>query len=128
MGSTISPGVQVTAETSYQQEYSAPLNHEFMFVYRITIKNNNAFPIRLLSRHWHIFEGNGCYREVEGEGVVGAQPLIGAGKQYQYVSGCNLKTEMGKMHGYYIVENMDTRQKFSVPIPAFELIAPLKLN
>jgi ApaG protein len=128
MGSKISSGVLVSSEYTFQEEYSAPMNNEFMFAYRITIKNNNSFPIRLLSRHWHIFEGNGCYREVEGEGVVGAQPVIGAGKQYQYVSGCNLKTEMGRMHGYYIAENMDTQLKFSVPIPAFELIAPLKMN
>ena len=66
--------------------------------------------------------------EVEGEGVVGVQPVLLPGENYQYVSGCNLKTEMGKMYGSYQMENENTRQLFSVNIPSFDLIAPSKLN
>ena len=51
MTSKISGGVKITVETFYQPEYSNPVNSEFMFAYKVTIENNNAFPIKLLRRH-----------------------------------------------------------------------------
>jgi ApaG protein len=128
MASKISEGIEVSVETFYQQEYSNPLNHEFMFAYRITIENHNNFTVQLLKRQWHIFDSNGEYREVEGEGVVGVQPILKPGEQFTYVSGCNLKTEMGRMQGHYEIINQNTLQTFLVNIPAFELIAPHKNN
>jgi ApaG protein len=128
MASKISEGVEVNVETFYQHDYSNPLNHEFMFAYRITIENHNNFTVQLLKRHWFIFDSNGEHREVEGEGVVGIQPILEAGQQFQYVSGCNLKTEMGTMHGHYELINQNTLQTFFVKIPSFELIAPQKNN
>jgi ApaG protein len=104
------------------------MQSEFLFAYSIAIENHNSFPIKLHSRHWHIFDSNGTYREVEGEGVIGLQPVIEAGERYQYVSGCNLRTEMGKMHGTYRMENLNNKQMFDVNIPAFEMIVPLKNN
>ncbi|MBK9959553.1 MAG: Co2+/Mg2+ efflux protein ApaG [Chitinophagaceae bacterium] len=128
MVSKISNGITITVETYYQPEYSNPVNGDFMFAYQIKMENNNNFPVKILRRHWYIFDSNGTKREVEGEGVVGVQPTIKPGDQYQYVSGCNLRSEMGKMHGNYLVENLHKRNTFSVAIPAFELQAPLKLN
>ena len=128
MISKISEGVEVSVETFYQQDYSNPLLSEYMFAYRITIENHNDFPVKLHSRHWHIFDSNGEYREVEGEGVVGVQPTIQAAENYQYVSGCNLKSEIGRMHGTYVMENLDTKQTFEVNIPAFDMVAPFKFN
>jgi ApaG protein len=128
MISKISEGVTVSVETFYQPEYSNPSNNEFMFAYRITIDNSNDFPIRLLRRHWHILDATGSRREVEGEGVIGVQPQINAGTQYQYISGCNLKTEMGKMYGTYLMENINNNYRFDVQIPAFEMTVPFKMN
>ena len=128
MNSKISEGVEVSVETFYQQDYSNPVQSEYMFAYRITIENHNAFPVKLHSRHWHIFDSNGSYRQVEGEGVVGMQPIINPGEDYQYVSGCNLHTEMGRMHGTYVMENLDNQQSFEVNIPPFEMITPFKYN
>lgn len=128
MISKLSEGVQVSVETYYQPDYSNPLNSEYMFAYRITIENHNAFPIQLFKRHWNIFDSNGDFKEVDGEGVVGQQPIVKPGEQFQYVSGCNLRTEMGKMHGKYTVENLNSRKTFDVNIPPFELIVPFKMN
>ena len=128
MTSKISGGVKITVETFYQPEYSNPLNSEFMFAYKITLENNNAFPIKLLRRHWHIYDSNGSMREVEGEGVVGVQPLIAPGASYQYISGCNLRSEMGKMLGTYLFENVHNQRNFNVTIPSFEMYAPFKMN
>jgi ApaG protein len=128
MNSKISGGVQITAEPFYQPEESNPVNGEFVFAYRITIENKNDFPVKLLRRHWHIFDSNGEMREVEGEGVVGIQPVILPSNSYKYISGCHLKSEMGKMQGSYLLENLHTKNTFQVIIPPFNLIAPLKLN
>jgi ApaG protein len=128
MISKISEGVTVSVETFYQPEYSNPSNNEFMFAYRITIENSNDFPVRLLRRHWHILDATGSRREVEGEGVIGVQPQINVGTKYQYISGCNLKTEMGKMYGTYLMENVNNNKRFDVQIPAFEMTVPFKMN
>ena len=128
MVSKISEGVKISVETFYQPDYSNPETSEFMFAYRITIENNNSFPVQLLRRHWYIFDSDSTHREVEGEGVVGVQPKIIPGEKYQYVSGCNLRTEIGKMHGTYFMENLHAKKTFLVNIPAFEMIVPFKLN
>ena len=128
MVSMISEGVEVSVETFYQQDYSNPMQSEYMFAYRIAIENHNSFPVKLHRRHWHIFDSNGSYREVEGEGVVGVQPVLSPGEKYQYVSGCNLRTEMGRMHGTYQMENLNNKQFFDVNIPAFEMFVLFKNN
>jgi ApaG protein len=128
MVSKISEGVEVSVEIFYQSDYSKPLNQEFMFAYRVTIENHNNFSIKLLRRHWFIFDSNGEHKEVEGEGVIGIQPVLQPNENYQYVSGCNLKTEMGKMHGTYLMENQNNKERFYVKIPSFEMIVPFKNN
>jgi ApaG protein len=128
MVSKISQGIEVSIETFFQKDYSNPLQNEFMFAYRITIENHNAFPVKLLKRYWDVFDSNGEHRTVEGEGVVGVQPLIMPGKHYQYVSGCHLKSEIGKMNGYYTMENTENKDLIHVHIPSFKLVAPVKLN
>ncbi len=128
MVSKISEGIEVSVETFYQPDYSNPLSGEYMFAYRISIENHNSFSVQLQRRHWFIFDSNGQYREVEGEGVVGVQPTLKPGDRYQYVSGCNLRTEMGKMYGTYTMLNIQNNKFFDVNIPVFEMIVPFKNN
>jgi ApaG protein len=128
MVSKISEGVTISVETFYQPDQSNPVTSEYMFAYRITIENNNSFPVKLLRRHWFIFDSDGTHREVEGEGVIGIQPEIISGQKYQYISGCNLRTELGKMHGTYFMENLSNKKTFYVNIPSFEMTVPFKLN
>ena len=128
MVSKISEGVTISVETFYQPDYSNPETNEYMFAYRVTIENNNTFPVQLLRRHWYIFDSDCNHREVEGEGVIGIQPQIVPGEKYQYVSGCNLRTEIGRMHGTYFMENLHSKKTFLVNIPAFEMIVPFKMN
>lgn len=128
MANKISEGMEVSVETFYQPDYSNPISGEYMFAYRITIENHNGFPVKLHRRHWHIFDSNGSYREVEGEGVVGVQPVLQPSERYQYVSGCNLRTEMGKMYGSYTMENLNNKKTFEVNIPVFEMIVPFKMS
>lgn len=128
MVSKISEGIEVSVETFYQPDYSNAVSGEFMFAYRITIENHNSYPVKLHRRHWYIVDSNGTNREVEGEGVVGIQPILSPGERYQYVSGCNLHSEMGKMYGTYDMENLDDKSMFEVNIPVFEMVVPFKMN
>lgn len=124
----ITEGVSIIVETFYQPSQSNPLNSEYLFAYRITIENLTPHPVKLLSRHWHIVDSNGTHREVEGEGVVGQQPVIIPGDSYQYTSAANLNSDIGKMYGMYIMENLFNKKKIKVAIPEFQLIAPAKMN
>ena len=128
MVTCITDGVKVSVETIYQPEYSNPANDHFMFAYKVTIENKGSYSVRLLSRHWYIFDSNGAKREVEGEGVVGMQPIIEPGSSHEYVSGCNLKTDMGTMKGQYRMMRMLDNTFFDVQIPEFDLIAPYRMN
>lgn len=128
MVSKISEGVNVSVETFYQAEFSNAANSEFMFAYKVTIENTNTYPVKLLSRHWVVFDSNGIKREVEGEGVIGMQPIINPAEKYQYISGCNLNTDIGKMSGSYLFQNILNKRTFSVAIPSFEMYTPFKLN
>lgn len=121
-------GIKITVESYFQQDYSNPLNWEYMFAYRITIENTSSHAIKLLKRHWNIFDSIGEFKEVEGVGVVGKQPTLKPGEQHQYVSGCSLKSEIGRMHGEYLMQRIEDGKLFKVAIPEFELVAPLKLN
>lgn len=124
----ITDGVKITVDANYQPEYSNPGNAHYMFAYKITIENLSDYTVQLISRHWHIFDSNGTKREVEGDGVVGVQPVIEPGQSHEYVSGCNLKTEMGRMHGTYTMKRLVDKKLFVVTIPEFDLICPFKMN
>ena len=100
----------------------------YVFTYRISIENNSQHTVQLLRRHWYIHDANTLVREVEGEGVVGQQPVLEAGESHEYVSGCNLKSGMGKMYGNYLMERVIDGKKFKVKIPEFTMFAPFKLN
>jgi len=128
MVSRISAGVEVKVETFYQHDFSDMLKGEHVFAYRITIENLNDFTIQLKSRRWVIFDSGHDIQEVEGEGVVGVQPILPPGVNYQYTSACHLSSDMGRMSGSYLMENLYSKQEFEVEIPAFELIVPVKLN
>lgn len=128
MATKITNGVVVSVIAEYQKEYSSPMQQHFVFTYKIRIENHSDSTVQLLRRHWHIFDSNGIQREVEGEGVVGQTPVLEPGDTHEYISGSNLKTEMGKMRGTYLMESVMSGQQFYVEIPEFLLIAPQKLN
>lgn len=131
MVTEITKGVRVSVETFYQDDYSNPLESEYIFAYRVTIENASEHTIKLLGRHWFIYDScsaPGVFREVEGEGVVGQQPTLEPMQTYQYVSGCNLKSEFGRMFGNYTMQRVTDGKLFEVIIPEFELQATPKLN
>ncbi|RSK47770.1 Co2+/Mg2+ efflux protein ApaG [Hymenobacter rigui] len=128
MNTTTTQGVTVSVTTNYLPDYSSPGQEHYVFAYKIDIRNNSEFTVKLLRRHWYIYDANGVVREVEGEGVVGQQPTLEPGESHQYVSGCNLKSGLGKMRGSYQMERQMDGSEFAVEIPEFTLVVPYRLN
>ncbi|SFS74857.1 Co2+/Mg2+ efflux protein ApaG [Sphingobacterium wenxiniae] len=128
MTTQITEGVRISVEQVYQQEYSNPSKQHFMFSYRITIENLGHDIVQLISRHWDIFDSLNDTIQVDGEGVVGEQPILEPGETHQYISGCNLKSEIGYMEGYYMMSRLKDGSLFTVEIPRFNLVASYKLN
>jgi ApaG protein len=128
MVSKVTEGVKVTVLTEYQPDYSNPGQEHYVFTYKILIENRSEHTVKLLRRHWMIYDANASVREVEGEGVVGLQPVLEPGDVHDYVSGCNLRTDIGKMAGTYLMERVIDGKQFRVIIPAFSLVVPYRLN
>ena len=124
----ITDGVKVMVSTEFQPDYSNPGQSHFVFTYRVVIENNSDYTVQLVRRHWTIADSFGETREVEGEGVVGQQPILEPGESHEYVSGCNLKTGIGKMVGTYKMRRIVDNGEFLVNIPEFTMMVPWRLN
>ena len=124
----ITKGIKVSVEAIYMESNSRPKQQYFVHAYKITIENQSTESVQLLRRHWFIQDGKGMIQEIEGEGVVGKQPILEAGQFHQYTSWCPLNTEVGRMYGTFTMQNRDTEQLFKITIPPFKLIASPILN
>jgi len=116
-------GITVRVSVSYLPEQSEPRRGRWFWAYHIRVENAGARAVQLLTRHWVITDGRGARHSVEGEGVVGEQPLIEPGTSFDYVSGCPLATPSGAMQGSYRMVD-DRGRGFDVAIPRFALLAP----
>jgi len=115
--------VTVRVSVSYLPEQSEPERGRWFWAYHVRIENEGNQPVQLLTRRWIITDGRGARHSVEGEGVVGEQPVIQPGAAYDYVSGCPLATTSGAMQGSYRMVGADG-ETFDAAIPHFALIAP----
>ena len=132
-------GVEVQVRSFFVPEHSDTSANHYFFSYHIRIRNDGDRPVRLLSRHWIITDGNGRVEEVKGPGVIGQQPLISPGEEFEYESFCPLPTPTGTMRGSYQVllggsngaaksssgiRIDDERELVDIEIPQFFLVEP----
>lgn len=110
----------IQAVSTFIEDQSDPGQRRYVFAYTITIQNTGEVAARLLSRHWIITDSNNHVQEVQGDGVVGKQPLINPGEAFQYSSGSIIQTPIGTMHGSYQMLAEDGVY-FDAPIPVFTL-------
>ena len=115
--------ITVRVAVSYLPEQSHPALGRWFWAYHIRIENHGDVAAQLISRQWRISDARGQVSDVEGEGVVGEQPLIQPAAAFDYVSGCPLPTAEGSMVGSYAMEMGDGSQML-VAIPYFPLVAP----
>ncbi|CDL61319.1 Bis(5'-nucleosyl)-tetraphosphatase, symmetrical [Klebsiella pneumoniae IS39] len=102
-----SPRVCVQVQSVYIESQSSPEEERYVFAYTVTIRNLGRSQVQLLGRYWLITNGHGRETEVQGEGVVGEQPHIPAGGEYQYTSGAVIETPLGTMQGHYEMIDID---------------------
>ena len=116
-------GIRVRVAVSYLADQSEPARGRWFWAYHIRIENASDEVVQLVTRHWIITDGRGARHSVEGEGVVGEQPMIQPGASYDYVSGCPLSTPTGAMQGHYRMARGSGRL-LDAAIPKFALVAP----
>jgi ApaG protein len=119
--------VAVSSQTQYIPEQSDEESSRFVFAYKITIRNQGSIPAQLVSRHWIITDGRNHVQEVRGLGVVGVQPLIKPGENYEYTSGTAIATPVGTVKGSYQMVAEDGTH-FDAEIPEFTLSVPRVLH
>lgn len=121
------PEIKILAAPAYLENHSDPGGDRYVFAYTITIQNHGGMPARLLSRHWVITDANGKVQEVRGAGVVGEQPRLMPGEQFEYTSATMIETPVGVMQGEYQMIN-DEGVCFDAEIPTFTLAMPRMLH
>lgn len=125
--------VTVSADSIFQPQYSDPDKELYVHAYRIRIANNGSRPVQLLSRSWEVIDATGARRLVEGEGVVGQQPVILPGQFHEYTSWVQFETPIGAMRGSYVMQRQpnsygQNKDLFQVEVPRFMHVATEVLN
>ena len=127
MSNAITNGIRVSVTSTYVAGQSAPKARRYVFAYTVRISNEGTETAQLRSRHWIITDGNGKVEQVRGPGVVGEQPTLRPGENFEYTSGCVLETPRGSMHGTYQMVRADGSE-FDATIAPFALLLPYSLN
>ena len=123
MYNAVTRAISVSVTPVFLEEQSEPEEDHFVWAYQVNIRNDGPETVQLISRHWSITDATGHLTEVEGEGVVGQQPTLPPGAEFDYTSGCPLHTPSGIMVGTYSMQN-ERGESFDVAIPAFSLDSP----
>ncbi len=121
--SPLAESIRIRPRAVFVPEHSDINAQRFAFGYEIVIENGSRQPVTLTDRHWVIDHGNGCLKEVRGEGVIGEQPRIGPGERFSYRSGAVIESPAGRMWGDYGFIS-DQGEVLRVTIPTFDLVAP----
>jgi ApaG protein len=117
--------IEVKVIPRFLAERSSPENGYFFWAYTITLTNLGAETVQLKTRHWRITDALGRLQEVRGAGVVGEEPVLKPGENFEYTSGVPLPTSSGFMTGTYGMVSA-AGEKFEIQIPAFSLDTPEK--
>jgi ApaG protein len=117
-------GVLIRALPEYLAEESEPDEGRFVWAYTIEIENHSPEAVQLISRFWRITDANGVTQEVQGDGVLGEQPVILPGQSFSYTSAAPLAAPSGLMMGSYSMIRLDDGASLDIPVPAFALDSP----
>lgn len=114
----ITHDIRVIVKPVFIEQESDLISKRFVFAYHVTIENMGLEPVQLMRRQWYITDSNGESHEVNGDGVIGKQPIINPGEAHNYNSFCVLKSFEGSMEGYYEMQK-DDGSTLKVTIPRF---------
>jgi ApaG protein len=120
--------VEVGVQVIHSPAHSRP--GQLFYVYFITVRNVGVNRVQLLRRHWDIRSADGQAHTVDDEGVIGQQPVLEPGEEFNYNSGVPISRAPGVMGGFYTFQALDVgsdvanQEFFRVPIANFELYDP----
>lgn len=125
MPSTPGKAARFTCEVKvqYLPEQSEPPDGPFAFAYTVTVRNTGEVTAQLVARRWVITNAQGREEEVRGLAVVGRQPLLQPGEQFEYTSWTRIDTPHGQMRGTYFCMTEEA-QPFEAEVPEFQLVYP----
>jgi ApaG protein len=118
--------VRVEVRSFYLADQSRPDECHYFWAYRVRIENLGAETVQLLHRSWEITDGMGRTQRIRGAGVIGQQPILEPGEQFEYTSGTPLETPSGFMTGAYHMIAVASGEAFDITIPAFSLDSPFQ--
>ncbi|MEM1215252.1 MAG: Co2+/Mg2+ efflux protein ApaG [Bacteroidota bacterium] len=128
MPTQLTNGIRISVRSRYEADYSRPSSNQYVFSYRVRIENMRQETVQLLRRHWFITSATGEVREVEGEGVIGQQPILHTGEVHIYDSWCPLPSPIGTMHGSFQMKILETETLFEAEVPRFSMESTVMLN
>ncbi len=114
------PAFTASVAVRHLPEQSEPPTGPFAFAYTITIVNSGDVTAQLIARHWVITDANGHVEEVRGLAVVGHQPVLEPGQQFEYTSWTRIATPQGTMRGTFFCMTEDAHP-FDAPVGEFML-------
>lgn len=117
------PEFHCEVRVQYLPEQSQPPEGPFAFAYTVTIRNSGDVTAQLVARHWVVTDADGHVEEVRGLAVVGHQPLLKPGENFEYTSWTRIATPHGQMRGTFFCMTEDARS-FEAPVPEFQLVFP----
>lgn len=115
-------GIRISVRPVFLPERSQPAKQQFVFAYFVRIENVGSETQQLRTRQWLIHDSIGEETVVEGEGVVGEQPVLARGQVHEYQSFCVLKSPSGFMEGKYFFHDPEG-VILAADIPRFHLQA-----
>ena len=119
----VTEGVAVRVQPRFMHDESKPATGEFVWAYTVEIENGSGKTWQLMRRHWKIIDAEGRSQNVDGDGVVGQQPVIKPGEAFKYTSGAPLSAPSGVMGGTYDLQD-ENEENLTVAIPTFSLDSP----
>jgi len=124
----ITKGIKISVTNRFEGAMLQDHKKTYAFSYTISIENQSEYIVQLISRKWIIKDALNQTEKVEGDGVIGVQPVLQPGETHTYSSGCLLQAPMGSMQGHYTMINVESGTQFNVLIPMFKLNAAFALN
>ena len=117
------PEFTCSVVVKYLPEQSTAPSGPHAFAYTVTIRNSGDTTAQLVARHWVVTDAAGHREDVRGLAVVGHQPVLKPGEQFEYTSGTRIATPHGQMRGTFFCMTEDAHS-FEAEVPTFELVFP----
>jgi ApaG protein len=117
------PAFSCSVRVEYLADQSRPPTGPFAFAYTVSVRNSGDITAQLIARHWVVVDAQGGREDVRGLAVVGHQPVLKPGEQFEYTSWTRIPTTHGQMRGTFYCMTEDAHS-FEAAVPEFALVYP----